>query len=101
MGGFLSGLSMILYLVVGLVQLAAIMAGLTDYFGMHWILAAIIAFFTAYIPLVGSVAGIWGAVSVWEWEWWQAALLFIGPFVFVVATGALQQAAGGLSRREG
>lgn len=66
----------IAYLVIGLVQLFAIMDGLAYAFGIHQFFAAILAFFITYIPLVGSVAGIYGAVNVWDWSLLQAAALF-------------------------
>lgn len=74
----MQAIGFIVYIVVGLFQLAAIMAGLESWWGLHWIVAAPIAFIVSYIPLVGSIVGMVGAVDVWRWEWWQAGLLFFG-----------------------
>ncbi|UCZ68341.1 hypothetical protein K8U55_12590 [Klebsiella pneumoniae] len=78
----MQAIGFIVYIVVGLFQLAAIMAGLESWWGLHWIIAAPIAFIISYIPLVGSIVGMVGAMDVWRWEWWQAGLLFFGGLVF-------------------
>ena len=71
------------FLVLGCFQLLAIVAGLQAY-GLTAFVAWVVAFLTAYIPLIGTVAGMYGAVAGWGWTWPQAALLFFGPLVAVV-----------------
>jgi hypothetical protein len=71
------------YLVLGLFQLAAVMAGLEDWLGLHWIIAIPLAFFIAYIPIVGSIVGMFGAVAAWHWSWLQAGALFFGPLIVI------------------
>jgi hypothetical protein len=66
----------IAYLVVGLVQLFAIADGVGFGLGVGSLLSFIIAAFLTYIPLIGSIAGLYGAVNVWDWSIWQALLLF-------------------------
>jgi hypothetical protein len=80
----------IAYAILGLFQLAAIMAGLEDWIGLHWIIAVPLAFFIAYTPLLGTVVGMFGAVTAWQWSWLQASVLFFWPLVViaVIATGA-------------
>lgn len=63
------------FIAVGLVQMFATFAGLGHLLGSTF-LAVIIAMFFGGLPLVGSILGIYGAVNVWGWEIWQAALLF-------------------------
>lgn len=74
------------YLLLGLFQLAATWEGL-KYIGLHWIVAAPMALFIAYIPLLGTVAGVLGAVYGWGWHWVEALALFFGPMavIFVIA----------------
>lgn len=67
-----------LFILIGLIQFFAIISGLESWLGFHWIIAGPIAFIIAYIPLIGSIVGMVGAVDVWHWSWWQAALLFFG-----------------------
>ena len=84
--GTLLGLAgMIGYFGMGVVGIAAILAGLEDWLGVHWLIAVIIAIPLAYIPLVGTLLGIAGAVEVWDWQWYWAVLLFFWPIVFTVA----------------
>lgn len=66
----------IAYVVIGLVQLFAIMDGLAFALGINQFFAVILSLFITYIPLVGSVAGIYGAVKVWDWSLLQAGALF-------------------------
>jgi hypothetical protein len=77
----------IVFLVVGLIQVAATIAGLTDWLGLHWIFAVPLALILGYLPLVGAIFGMIGAVSVWHWEWWEAAMLFFGAFAFALVVG--------------
>ena len=51
----MQAIGFIVYIVVGIFQLAAIMAGLESWCGLHWIIAAPIAFIVSYIPLIGSI----------------------------------------------
>ena len=73
--------------MVGLLQVAATIAGLTDWLGLHWIFAVPLALILGYLPLVGTIFGLIGAVSVWHWGWWQAGLLFFGAFAFTLVFG--------------
>ena len=69
------------YLGIGFVQLFAIMGGFQEWLGIGTFLSFLGAFFITYIPLVGQALGVYGAVSVWEWSWTQALLLFVGPWI--------------------
>jgi putative Mn2+ efflux pump MntP len=71
-------LGCLVYLGLGLLQLAAIMAQLESFLGWPWFVAGPVGIFLTYIPLVGSVVGFFGAKDVFGWEWWQAGLLFFG-----------------------
>ncbi len=64
------------YVVVGFYQLFAIMDGIDYAWGIEGFLGFLIAAFTTYIPLLGSGLGVYGAVHVWDWNIWQAGLLF-------------------------
>lgn len=82
------------YIMLGIFQLAAVMAGLEDWIGLHWIIAAPLALFIAYIPLFGTIIGMFGAVTAWHWSWLQAGSLFFGPFIIILIiamiSGALE-----------
>lgn len=79
----MQALVLIAYVTLGLFQFAAVMAGLEDWIGLHWIIAAPLALFIAYIPPAGTIVGMFGAVTAWHWSWFQAGGLFFGPFVVV------------------
>jgi hypothetical protein len=84
----------IAYLVIGLVQLFAIMDGVAHALSINKFFAALIALFLTYIPLVGSIAGVYGAVNVWDWGWLQAVVLFFWYvpvfLVFLLVGGAAE-----------
>lgn len=85
----------IIYMAIGVVQLAAVMAGLESWWGLNGFFSFIIAFIVAYIPLLGSIVGMAGAMKAWYWEWWQAGGLFFGglllTLVFGVASGIIDR----------
>ena len=78
------------YLALGVVQFFAIIAGLQE-MGVHWMLSGIVAMFITYIPILGTAAGVYGAITAWGFTLLQALALFFGPlavfavFAFVMA----------------
>lgn len=74
----------ILYLLVGFVQAFAIMKGVEIWFGVGAFFAFIIAIFLTYIPIVGLIAGVKGAVQGWGWSYWWAILLFGWPYIIYI-----------------
>ncbi len=64
--GVLVSVAVALYLLIGLVQLFAIVTGIQAWWGLHWIVSAPVAFFLAYIPVLGTLTGIAGAVGAWS-----------------------------------
>ena len=81
--GFFSGTVGILYLLLGFVQMAAIVGGIHSGTGIPIILALPIAFFIAEIPVVGTVAGIYGAMANWGVSLPGAIALFGLPFIII------------------
>lgn len=66
--------------VIGLcvVQVWAFSAGLEASLEWSAWLAVPVAVVIGWIPLVGAVAGAWGAATAWEWSWTQAVGAFAG-----------------------
>lgn len=85
--GALGVLGYIVYFGIGLFQLAAIYGFLEDYWGWPFLLSAIGGLIVAYIPIIGSICGVLGAIYVWRWEVWQAILLFCWPIIFMFCGG--------------
>lgn len=84
----MQAIGMTVYLGISLVQMAAIVGGIEDWLGLHWLLAIVLAFPATWVPLLGTVLGIGGAMTAWHWEWWQAGGLFILPLILSFALGA-------------
>jgi hypothetical protein len=84
----------IAFLAIGLVQFFATWDGVEYLLGIPSFFSFILAAFLAWFPLIGSFTGLYGAIVVWQWEWWWAVLLFFG--VQIAALIAIS-AAGGLA----
>ena len=65
---------------MGLIQLVAVVAGVHAWLGWHWITATIAAVCVSYIPIIGTVLGILGAVKGWRWGYFPAILFFCWQF---------------------
>ena len=66
----------ITYFVMGIVQFFATWDGVTYGMGVGSVFGFIISLLVAGIPLVGSITGMYGAMTVWEWGFLQAFILF-------------------------
>lgn len=88
-GGSIGSIFLVLHAVMGIVQFFATIAGLHEWLGFHWILVGILSALLAWLPLVGSIIGMFGAVSAWGWSWLAAFALFFGwmivPLIIAVA----------------
>jgi len=65
----------IAYLVIGFAQFFAVI----EFFErtLNWgFLDVVFAFLVTYIPIVGSILGVIGAMDGWHWSIWQAGALF-------------------------
>ena len=82
----------IAYFVVGLVQLFAIAAGIENGLGWHSFFSFAGALFVTYIPLLGSILGVYGATTAWGWDLIQALVLFfwyVPVFLVFLVVGAI------------
>jgi hypothetical protein len=87
LGDFLAAVGVVLYFALGFVQLLAIIAGVQNWLGVHWLLSGFVAFFLAYIPIVGTVLGILGAMSAWGLSLWSALAIFLLPYLIGLVIG--------------
>ncbi len=79
----------IAYLAIGLIQLVAVIDGIKYATGLGSILSAVLSIFVNYVPLLGSVLGVYGAIKVWDWNIIQAGCLFFWYVpVFLLMTAA-------------
>jgi hypothetical protein len=73
----INGVALIAYLGIGLVQISAVYAFFKDVWGW-WLM-----------PIIGSIAGMVGAINVWGWAWYWSAILFFFPWVFMFIGGGI------------
>ena len=91
----------LVYLAIGLVQLLAIIKGIQLWTGASWVLAAFLSLLVAYIPIVGTIAGIKGATDTWGWDVWPAIAFFCWPYVLYFVAVAAGGVADLRSRKRG
>ena len=83
---------MVLWIALGIAQIAAYLAGIHLWLGVGTIGGLVIFFGTACLGPLGAIAdaaiSFYGALKGWHWAWWQA-LLLVAPFpiLAVAATG--------------
>ena len=63
------------YIVIGFIQLFAIVEFFEEYLDWGFV-DVILAFFVTYIPILGSILGVLGAMDGGGWNIWQAGILF-------------------------
>ena len=68
MGRFASVVGFILYFGLGILQFTAILSGIQDWIGLHWLIAIPISLFIGYLPFIGTIFGLFSAIQVWGWE---------------------------------
>lgn len=81
-------------LVIGTVQVFAMIDALVYLVGLPTFLAYPLAFVVGYMPIIGTAAGIVGAALVWNWSWLNAILLFVGPLVLIIIVGLVSELLG-------
>lgn len=91
MDRFGSVVGFVLYFGLGILQFAATLSGIESWLGLHWLIAIPVSLFIGYLPFVGTIFGLLGAIQAWGWEWYWAVLLFFGwmGLTFVLASGAM------------
>ena len=84
-------LGVVIFLIVGLVQIYAGYLGIEYHLGSGWAIGAVIATLFFQFPIILTVGTFFGALDVWGWPWYGAAvfampgLLFAFPGVVGVA----------------
>lgn len=68
-------------IIVGALQIIASIDGILHFFDLHWIFAVFAAMLLLFIPAIGPLAGVYGAVAAWGWSIWAALLLFFWPYI--------------------
>jgi hypothetical protein len=88
-------LGILAFFVLGIAQVIAGWVGADYYVGGFWASVILVACLMTRFMFPLTIFGFLGAIYVWEWPWWGAALLtFPGlliaiPSLLVMALGAL------------
>jgi hypothetical protein len=82
----LMGIAIIAYIIVGIVQFVAMIGGLSDWIGSTFI-AILISFILGWIPIIGTIAGIYHSVNSWDWNIFASILFFCFPLVLAIIGG--------------
>ncbi|WOL39617.1 hypothetical protein RAH42_13170 (plasmid) [Pyramidobacter sp. YE332] len=75
---------MIVYFSLGVVQTVAFYQGLRYWLDWNWFFCLLISIPLSYIPVVGTVLGIVGALKVWQWPWLLTGVVFLFPYIVVL-----------------
>ena len=80
-----SPLGCLIYTLMGIVQIAATIVGFEAWWGWNGFFAIVGAIFVGYIPILGTITGIMGAIEGWGWSPVWAILLFCWPLAIYLA----------------
>lgn len=80
--GWIAGIA---YFGIGLIQWAAVIGGISHWFHTPWIVSAVFSLLVAWTPLLGTIAGIKGAMVSWGWGQWPSITFFCWPFLLYAA----------------
>jgi len=80
------------WIALGFAQWIAEVDGLHQVLGWPKFFCVLAASFTAWIPVLGTAAGIWGAHAAWGWDWLPAFALFLGPPLLMLVVIAVVMA---------
>jgi hypothetical protein len=80
------------YFLMGLFQWFAIGDGFSYFLGVPHFVGYSLAFVLTWVPLLGGIAGIYGAHVVWGWELVPAILFFSWPLVIAIVLTAASYA---------
>lgn len=75
---FLGIWGILVYVIWAVFLLSAIVAGLEQWLGWHFLIRVAIASVIAFIPIVGGIAAIIGAHDAWGWSWLAAVGAVLG-----------------------
>lgn len=80
----------IAYFVMGIVQLFAAWDGFMYMLGVGAFVGGLLAFTLAYVPILGSIVGMYGAIKVWDWSFLQAFVLFFWYLILFAAVMGIE-----------
>lgn len=88
-------------MLMGFVQIFAILGGLHEWVGLPRIICAIIAIPVAYIPILGTIVGIMGAIEYFGWSTTTAIIFFCWPYIFYIPAILFDTASSNINKMRG
>ena len=80
----ISRLGVVIFLIVGLVQIYAGYLGIEYHLGSGWAIGAVIATLFFQFPIILTVGTFFGALDVWGWPWYGAAVFAMPGLLFAL-----------------
>lgn len=81
--------------IIGVIQVFATVDGVAYFTGWSKFASWMLALCLGWVPLLGTLTGIYGAVAAWGWSWFGAVALFTWhlalSLIFIIATSLLAQ----------
>jgi hypothetical protein len=71
------------FICYGILQFFAILSGLLRIFHHDGICILLISSILAFLPIIGSILGVWGACTSWGWNVWASIFVFAIPYIIV------------------
>lgn len=99
MAGLIHGICAVIYLGLGIMQIIATVDGVSYFTGLNRLLCWVLSIFVGWIPLLGTITGVYGAVKAWGWSLTGALALFVGPLVVIMLLTALVAGLAAMQRR--
>jgi hypothetical protein len=81
---FINGLVYVSIALVSIFQVFATAAGVAHFTGWNTLVCWLIAVIFGWTPLIGTVIGVYGAITTWNWPWYGAVTLFAWPIILAV-----------------
>lgn len=67
----------------GILQFFAISSGLLRFLHYDNFFVLLISSMFAFLPIIGSILGAWGACTSWGWNIWNSICIFAVPYVII------------------
>ena len=84
----LGGIGCIVITIIYLVQLAAMVGGFVEWTDSVFF-GVLLSIILDFIPIIGTIAGIYYATTIWDWNIVLAIMFFCLPLVLGVFSGSL------------
>lgn len=71
------------FISYGILQFFAISSGLLSFLHYDNFFVLLISSLLAFLPIIGSILGAWGACTSWGWSLWNSIFIFTLPYIII------------------